>query len=758
MKQGSPAFGDGGAFRAIFFEEAQEHLAGTEAILLRLDTDAPSPDDLNAIFRAVHSIKGSAGMLGFSEIAALTHVLENLLDLLRKGDRAIAKADVDAMLEAGDIVKSQVDHHLGLLGAAPDSTEAVARLRERVAFAGDAGQTSAGPKRRSFDVRLGPLAVPIDAPELEMMLAGLGEMGSLSKQAIDNQAGGLVCFEVELEGSEFDLRSVLSLVVPPEQIAIVVADDPAARQAPAQVVQSSLPCPAQDEANELFVDPVEFKRGKAPLRVAETPSAGPAEVAVDLFVTPENLVARRAPAAAAAATPELPVPAAAKPEQPAAKPEQPAANRRAVADQSSSGGYGAGSLRVATEKIDLLVNLVGELVITESMLSRQGALFEQHGGQAGATGLADLARHTRDLQEMVLAIRMVPIKEGFARIPRLVRELSARLGKQVELRLSGEGTELDRGLIEKLSDPLLHLVRNAVDHGLESTEARLAAGKKAVGTVGLSASQRGGKVVIEVSDDGRGLDREVILARAAERGCVLPADAGDAEVWQLLFDAGFSTAEEVTDLSGRGVGMDVVRRNIQSLGGTVEIASRKGQGLKVTMTVPLTLAIVEAMTVSLGGQIYVLPLAAVLESRSIDAADLHALPGQGETLAVRGAYLPVLRLAELFPPPAPSAEGGRIAVIVEAEGRTAAVLVDALVGQQQIVVKNLETNFRKVPGASGATIMSDGSVALILDAAYLTHSCGARQAGALRELPGKDTNQSKTNSQRVAASAVTQED
>ena len=729
MKQGSPAFGDGGAFRAIFFEEAQEHLANTEAILLRLDTDAPSSDDLNAIFRAVHSIKGSAGMLGFSEIAALTHVLENLLDLLRKADRAIAKADVDAMLEAGDIVKCQVEHHLGLLAAAPDSSQAIARLRERVASDGAAAQTGAAPKRRGFNVRLGPLAAPIDASELEMMLAGLGEMGTLSNQAIDNQVGALVCFDVELEGSEFDLRSVLSLVVPPEQIAVTVAQQGVAPQAPAPVVRANPPVPpALDEANELFVDPVEFKRGKAAARAVQTQPPAPAESAVDLFVAPGNPAARRAPVNRAAATPS---------EQ---KPVPPAASQRPFVDQSTSGGYGAGSLRVATEKIDLLVNLVGELVITESMLSRQGALFEQHGGQAGATGLADLARHTRDLQEMVLAIRMVPIKEGFARVPRLVRELSARLGKQVELKLSGEGTELDRGLIEKLSDPLLHLVRNAVDHGLETTEARIAAGKKPVGTVGLNASQRGGKVVIEVSDDGRGLDREVILARAAERGRALPAEATDAEVWQLLFDAGFSTAQEVTDLSGRGVGMDVVRRNIQSLGGTVEIASIKGQGLKVTMTVPLTLAIVEAMTVSLGGQIYVLPLAAVLESRSIDAADLHELPGQGETLAVRDAYLPVMRLAELFPPQAPCAEGGRIAVIVEAEGRTAAVLVDALVGQQQIVVKNLETNFRKVPGASGATIMSDGSVALILDAAYLTHSCGARQAGASPELKG--TNQS----------------
>jgi two-component system chemotaxis sensor kinase CheA len=690
MKQGSPGFGDGGAFRAIFFEEAQEHLASTEAILLRLDTDAPKPDDLNAIFRAVHSIKGSAAMLGFDEIAALTHVLENLLDLLRKGERAIAKADVDAMLEAGDIVKSQVSHHLGLLGgAAPDGSAAQALLRERVAIAGPA---AAQPARRPFSVRLGPLAAPIEAAELDMMLSGLADMGQLRNQAVDNAAGGLVCFELALEGSEFDLRSVLSLVVPPEQIDVQAAREgmPATRAAapgvsPAATVAPATACPpAQGEADELFVDPVEFKR------------------------------ARQIRAAAAGSL--------AAPEAAAIRARIPPVATRQVTDAAAGARH---SIRVATEKIDLLVNLVGELVITESMLSRQGAASEQHAGHAGHPGLADLARHTRNLQQAVLAIRMVPISDVFARFPRLVRELSSRLEKSVELTTSGETTELDRGLIEKLSDPLTHLVRNAVDHGLEPPEVRVAAGKQPTGTVSLAASQRGGKVVIEVSDDGRGLDRELILARAAQRGRVLPADASDTEVWQLLFEAGFSTAEQVTDVSGRGVGMDVVRRNMHSLGGTVEIASRKGQGLKVTMTVPLTLAIVEAMTVSLGEQIYVLPLSAVVESRSIEPGDLHVLPGKGETLAMRGAYLPVLRLAKLFPPQEARAEADRIAVIVEAEGRNAAVLVDALVGQQQVVVKSLETNFRKVPGASGATIMSDGSVALILDAAYLIHVCGA---------------------------------
>ena len=378
---------------------------------------------------------------------------------------------------------------------------------------------------------------------------------------------------------------------------------------------------------------------------------------------------------------------------------------------------------MATHKIDLLVNLVGELVITESVLSRQALLAGEDNGVGVPPGLADLARNTRDLQEAVLAIRMVPMSDVFARFPRLVRELCGHLGKRVQLTTSGEATELDRGLIEKIIDTLTHLVRNAVDHGLEAPEARIAAGKNPVGTVSLAASQRGGKVVIEVSDDGRGLDRERVVARAAERGCVIAPEAPDSEVWQFLFDAGFSTADKITEISGRGVGLDIVRRNIVSLGGTVDIQSRPGRGLTVTMTVPLTLAIMEAMTVSLGSEIYVLPLASVVESRRVEGGDVHMLPGRGETLEVRGAYLPVVRLAALFPPLRDRSGGDEIAVIVEADGGCAALLVDALVGQQQVVVKSLETNFRKVPGATGATIMSDGSVALILDVSHIVQLC-----------------------------------
>ncbi|RYY64967.1 MAG: chemotaxis protein CheA, partial [Comamonadaceae bacterium] len=391
-------------------------------------------------------------------------------------------------------------------------------------------------------------AEPIDAGELEMMLDGLADMGAISGTSLDNVPGGAVCFDVLLEGTAADLRSVLSLVVPPEQVVVETL------QAAPTAVSPAAPTPAGED--EFFVDPAEFRRRSADARsaaAAAAPAPAP-EDDVDMFVSPEEFRRQRRSAAASPADP---------------------VGQTAPPEPGTQAAHDATFIRVATEKIDLLVNLVGELVITEAMLARSGALAEAGNDSryAGNSGLADLARHTRNLQEAVLAIRMLPISNVFNRFPRLVHELSARLGKRVELKMSGEGTELDRGLIEKISDPLTHLVRNAIDHGLEGPEARLAAGKPAVGTVTLRASQRGGHIVIEVSDDGRGLDRDRILARARERGVLLPPDAPDTDVWQLIFDAGFSTAEQVTDVSGRGVGMDVVKRNIQALSGSIELYS-----------------------------------------------------------------------------------------------------------------------------------------------------------------------------------------
>ncbi len=745
MFQPANAFGDPLAFRTIFFEEAQEHLANVESILLRMDTDAPHPDDLNAIFRAVHSIKGSAAMLGCTEIAALTHLQENLLDLLRKGERPVSGDDVDAMLKAGDVLRLQVMHRRGSLPEAPDAQGVETLLRERVAQpAADAGIGQSGPVTRSFRVQLGPLAQAIDEIELDMMLTGLSEMGAVQDTIVDNAAGGSVSFDVLLQGAAADLQSVLSLVVAPELIAIETLGVAASQSAPAleAVAQPATQvtvakAPASNDFDEFFVDPAEFRKKKEPaahdldhgsdeffvapadLKNKAQPVA-PAKAAlslapeeapdnVDLFVSPEEFRRQRAPQAAVTA---------------------PATAASDAHDAALPVAQDTTFIRVSTEKIDLLVNLVGELVITEAMLARTGALAEagNEGRYSANTGLADLSRHTRNLQEAVLAIRMLPISNVFQRFPRVVHELSARLGKKVELKLVGEGTELDRGLIEKISDPLMHLVRNAIDHGLEAPDARLAAGKPAAGTVTLKASQRGGNIVIEVIDDGRGLDRERILARAKQRGMGISPEAPDAEVFQLIFEAGFSTAEKVTDLSGRGVGMDVVKRNIQALGGTVDLGSVAGQGTRITVSVPLTLAIMEAMTIAIGTETYVLPLATVVESLSVSPKELHTLPGHGDTLRVREEYLPVLHLARIFPPRQPREQGGGIAVIVETDGSKAALLVDELVGQQQVVVKSLETNFRKVPGLSGATVMGDGSVALILDVAHLVRLSGREAA------------------------------
>jgi two-component system, chemotaxis family, sensor kinase CheA len=761
MFQPSSSFGDPVAFRTIFFEEAQEHLENVEAILLRMDVDAPQPDDLNAIFRAVHSIKGSAAMLGCSEIAALTHLQENLLDLLRKDERPIDKDDIDAMLKAGDVLRLQVQHRRGNLPELPDAGEVEALLRERVARpAADAKNGASGPVTRHFRVRLGPLASAIDELELDMMLTGLAEMGTVTGTVVDNVDGGSVCFDVALQGAAADLQSVLALVVPPEQIVLetldVVAAQPqptpppvAVAAAPAPVLQAVAPAaPAANEAeDEFFVDPAEFKQRAA--RRAAQPQADAAPAAtgpggsVDLFVTPEDLKKERAAREAGGVdlfvTPdqlkkERPAAAASAAPAPAASSAPVAAPAAAEAHElAAPAAHESTFIRVATEKIDLLVNLVGELVITEAMLQRNGTLAETavEGRYSTNSGLADLSRHTRNLQEAVLAIRMLPISNVFSRFPRVVHELSGRFGKRVELKVSGESTELDRGLIEKISDPLMHLVRNAIDHGLETPEERIAAGKPPVGTVWLRASQRGGNILIEVSDDGRGLDRERILQRAMERGTGISPDAPDSEVWQLIFEAGLSTADRVTDVSGRGVGMDVVRRNIQALGGTVDLASVAGQGMRVTVSVPLTLAIMEAMTVSVGSETYVLPLACVVESLSVSAGELHTLPGHGDTLRVREEYLPVLHLGKLFPPQKPREQAAGIAVIVETDGSKAALLVDELVGQQQVVVKSLEANFRRVPGLSGATVMGDGSVALIVDIAHLVRLAGREGALAL---------------------------
>jgi len=408
-------------------------------------------------------------------------------------------------------------------------------------------------------------------------------------------------------------------------------------------------------------------------------------------------------------------------ERPAAEvvAEAPRAERR-QADRRTGAAGADTSIRVGIERVDQLVNLVGELVITQAMLIQAAGRVDPVAHEKLLGGLAQLERNTRDLQESVMAIRMVPISVVFGRFPRVVRDISHKLGKQVELKLVGEGTELDKGLIEKLTDPLTHLVRNSLDHGIERPEVRAAAGKPAQGTITLSAYHRSGSIVIEVGDDGAGLNRERILAKARERGLAVSDAMSDQEVWALIFEAGFSTAEQVTDVSGRGVGMDVVKRNIAALGGRIDIESMAGVGTRMTVRLPLTLAILDGMSVQVGEETFILPLNTILESVQPERGMLRTLGRTRRLLQVRGEYLPLVGLADVFGirGQATQPEQG-IVVVVESEGTQAALFVDALVGQQQVVIKSLEANYRRVPGVSGATILGDGHVAMILDVAAL---------------------------------------
>ena len=452
-------------------------------------------------------------------------------------------------------------------------------------------------------------------------------------------------------------------------------------------------------------------------QIVITPHAGGAAPAAAAAAVVEAQVAAPTPAAAqteahapaaneVAAPPAAAVAAAPMPARPAAS-EKPA-----VAAETS--------IRVGVEKVDQLINLVGELVITQAMLAQTASSFDPVLNERLFSGLSQLTRNARDLQEAAMSIRMMPMDYVFNRFPRLVRDLAHKLGKQVELSTFGKSTELGKGLIERIIDPLTHLVRNSLDHGIELPEARVAAGKDATGQLLLSAAHQGGNIVIEVSDDGQGLNRDKILKKARERGLPVSDNMTDDEINQLIFAPGFSTADQVTDVSGRGVGMDVVKQNIQSMGGYVEIQSQKGKGTTIRIVLPLTLAILDGMSVKTGDEVFILPLSCVAESLQPRPEDIKAVPGGGRLLKVRNEYLTLVPMYERFriTPSLPDPSEG-IVVILDSEGKKIALQIDELVGQQQVVVKNLETNYRRVPGISGATILGDGSVALIVDVSAL---------------------------------------
>ena len=686
-------------FYQVFFEETAEHLETMEALLLGLDVASPDVEQLNAIFRAAHSIKGSSGTFGFTNMADVTHVLENLLDRIRKGELALREEMIDAFLAADDVLKSLLAAHRGEAEADPAVVDATcARLR---ALTGDAGvrQTPRAPAPKPVDSCRVEFVIDGDTAAhkntVDNLLAELGSQGKVQVLAAPSTAGEPYRLEVVGHPDVDQLRNMLEFVARTESIRI----EPLG-------AQSAL-TDAADNSYGFFSD-----EAVPPPTVAETAYGlfddAPAEPASPLAPTEGD-------GYGFFETPSPP-PAAPSPaeEKPAVAVERPT---KTVPPQK---GGGDTTIRVGVEKVDQLINLVGELVITQAMLLQSASSIDLAENERLHAGLAQLERNSRDLQESVMSIRMMPISVVFSRFPRVVREVSQKLGKKVELKLVGEGTELDKSLIERLADPLTHLIRNSLDHGIEMPEARAEKGKQPIGTITLKAYHQSGNIVIEVSDDGAGLNRSKILSKAKERGFAVNDQMSDQEVWQLIFEAGFSTADVVTEVSGRGVGMDVVKRNIHGMGGRVEIDSMLGVGTRMTVRLPLTLAILDGMSIAVGGETYILPLGYVIESLQATAEMMKSISGVKKLLFVRGEYVPVVVLHEVFGVAGAVTEFDRgIMVIIEAAGAKAALFVDALVGQQQVVIKSMEANYRKVLGVSGATIMGDGHVAMILDVAVL---------------------------------------
>ena len=652
-------------FYQTFFDEADELLADMEQHLLNLVPEAPDSEQLNAIFRAAHSIKGGAGTFGFSILQETTHLMENLLDEARRGEMQLNTDIINLFLETKDIMQEQLDAYKSSQEPDAESFDYICKALRQLALEAKGETPAHGTKLTVVEkdtVEAGPasdgyvrIAISgLKASERNLLIEELSNLGTISDV---EQGEDSVTATLETTVSADDISAVLCFVIEPEQIAFL---------------------------------PLTANSAVADVAVVEAPVA----VAVNAPQPVAQVVKQVAPAA----------------------PVSPRSEREAKAPRVSE----SSSIRVAVEKVDQLINLVGELVITQSMLAQRSNELDpvQHGELI--TSMGQLQRNARDLQESVMSIRMMPMEYVFSRFPRLVRDLASKLDKQVELTLQGSSTELDKSLIERIIDPLTHLVRNSLDHGIESPEKRLAAGKPAVGNLILSAEHQGGNICIEVSDDGAGLNRERILAKALSQGMPVHENMSDEEVGMLIFAPGFSTAEQVTDVSGRGVGMDVVKRNIQEMGGHVEIKSQANVGTTISIMLPLTLAILDGMSVKVCNEVFILPLNAVMESLQPKEDVLHPLAGGERVLEVRGEYLPLVELWKVFDVAGAKTEATQgIVVILQSAGRRYALLVDQLIGQHQVVVKNLESNYRKVPGISAATILGDGSVALIVDVSAL---------------------------------------
>ena len=678
-------------FHQVFFEESFEGLDAMESGLLNLDLGDVDADVINTIFRAAHSIKGGSGTFGFLVISDFTHVMETLLDEMRNGRRQVTQPAINVLLGSVDCLREML---------------------QAIQAGEDVNHKSVASHKQALDTALhdGAVAADVSSP--------IWQETADSAEQFNSQDSG----ELQITGWRITFSPHVHLFKTGNKPELILRELANLGDLTVNANLQGLPDFYALDPEECHLSWTLDLQGPVPVseidEVFDWVESDCDLVKQPIFATTQHVNA--SPAEELLSQPYPPIvdlPAAHMQTQPLSQTtaDETKENKK---DAGKAARIGASSIRVDTSKIDTLINMVGELVITQSMLSLIGEHFALNKLDQLKNGLSQLERHTRELQESVMNIRMMPINFVFSRFPRLAHDMSSQLGKKVELKLVGEHTEVDKTVVELLSDPLVHLVRNSLDHGIEMPDVRLAAGKPETGTITLEAYHRGGNIVIEVKDDGKGLDKDKLRAKAIEKGLI---DAGtiltNKQTYELIFLPGFSTAEVLSDISGRGVGMDVVRRNIQALGGNVEIFSKLGQGSTISIYLPLTLAILDGQSVAVGNETYIVPLGAIIESFQINEESVNRVAGKGETFMLRDQYLPIIRMHQVFQ--VASAKYTKLSegllVVVEGLGVRCGLFVDDLLGQQQVVIKSLEANYRRVEGVSAATILGDGSVALILD-------------------------------------------
>ena len=677
-------------FHQVFFEECFEGLEAMESGLLSLDLGDIDSEVINTIFRAAHSIKGGSGTFGFTVVAGYTHIMETLLDEMRDGRRQVTKPAVDVLLGSVDCLRDMLT---SIQNEEDIDMESAAKHQDalEIELTGAAGGHGVQESE----------STPLDVVESDSYLEEEPEEEPLEEQ------GWKIAFCPYLNllhtGND-PVRLFRQLSELGELTSTVnIQDIPPFAELEPEECNISWELKLVSNATEAEVRDV-FSFVEDDCALEFTPLAKPKKVKKVAKPKPVTVVEEIQVETVTEEAIHVAPPVVKKPV--------------VEADASKNAPKASSSIRVDTDKIDTLINMVGEVVITQSMLGLIGENFSMDKVGQLKRGLAQLERHTRDLQQSVMNIRMLPISFVFSRFPRLVHDISTQLGKKITLKLVGENTEVDKAVVELINDPLVHLIRNSLDHGIEMPAIRVAAGKSEMGTIELRAYHRGGHIVIEIVDDGGGLDKNRLLAKAIEKGLVEEnAILSDKQIFELIFLPGFSTAEKLTDISGRGVGMDVVRRNIQSLGGNIDIISELGKGTTIAIHLPLTLAILDGQSVAVGNETYIVPLVSIIESINITEKMLNKVAGKGETFKLRNEYLPIIRMREIFNVQSGTATKSNegVIVVVEGQGALCGFLVDELLGQQQVVIKSLEANYRRVEGVSGATILGDGSVALILD-------------------------------------------